>query len=180
MHLGSGREWWRMHEEAYSVANLRSRPPPLLHQAVLEGLREAMNEVHEVGSLDNPLSGPLAEQPEVPEHWRDLLAEGGGFWDDVNGVWLEPMQVIKARELEIDWIHKEQVYRVVPRAQAEADGIKPLGLLWVDTDKTHGMSEAFVRSRLCVREYNGRGQEERSNGLCPPRSSSVPCLHLRR
>ena len=57
----------------------------------------------------------------------------------------------EARLLELDWIKKEQVYAYRSRAEAENKGIKPILLIWVDTNKGD-KNTPFVRSRNCVRE----------------------------
>ena len=57
----------------------------------------------------------------------------------------------EARLLELDWIKKEQVYDYRSRVEAEKKGIKPIPLIWVDTNKGD-KNTPFVRSRIHVRE----------------------------
>ena len=52
---------------------------------------------------------------------------------------------------ELDWVKKENVYDYRPRAEAEKKGIKPIPLIWVDTNKGD-KNTPFVRSKICVRE----------------------------
>ena len=64
---------------------------------------------------------------------------------------MDPRLVREARLLELDWIKKEKVYDYRTRAKAEKKGIKPIPLIWVDTNKGD-KNTPFVRSRICVRE----------------------------
>ena len=57
----------------------------------------------------------------------------------------------EGRLLELDCIKKEKVYDYRTRAEAEKKGIKPIPLIWVDTNKGD-KNTPFVRSRICVRE----------------------------
>ena len=58
------------------------------------------------------------------------------FWDDVNGGYLPEDLVLAARREEIDWVHSEGVYEIVPMQELRDAGMKPLDLIWVDTDKS--------------------------------------------
>ena len=64
---------------------------------------------------------------------------------------MNPRLVRAARLLELDWIKKEQVYEYRSRTEAEEKGIKPIPLIWADTNKGD-KNTPFVRSRICVRE----------------------------
>ena len=52
----------------------------------------------------------------------------------------------EARLLELDWIKKEKVYDYRTRAEAEKKGIKPIPLIWVDTNKGD-KNTPFVRKQ---------------------------------
>ena len=41
-----------------------------------------------------------------------------------------------ARREEIDWVHSDGVYEIVPMQECQDAGMKPLDLIWVDTDKS--------------------------------------------
>ena len=64
-----------------------------------------------------------------------ILKEGRRFWDDVNGGLLPEDFVLASRREEIDWVHSEGVYEIVPVQKCKDAGMKPLDLIWVDTDK---------------------------------------------
>ena len=40
--------------------------------------------------------------------------KGKGFWDDVNGGWLEPKATLEARRLELKYVHDHKIYMKVP------------------------------------------------------------------
>ena len=80
-----------------------------------------------------------------------ILNEGGRFWDDVNGGYLPDEFVFAARRDEIDWVHSEGVYEIVPMQECKDADKKPLDLIWVDTDKSVDPAHKKTRSRMCKR-----------------------------
>ena len=73
-----------------------------------------------------------------------------GYWDHVNGGWLDPVRVRAARKLELEYIKKMEVYKKVPHNRAmERTGKKPIQVRWIDTDKGMG----GYRSRLVAKEF---------------------------
>ena len=75
-----------------------------------------MNAVEEI-------AGPV---PEIPLEYDQIL-KGGKFWDDVNGGYLPEDLVLAARREEIEWVHSEGVYEIVPIECKDA-GMKRLDL----------------------------------------------------
>ena len=82
----------------------------------------------------------------------------GKFWDDVNGGYLPEDLVLAARREEIDWVHSEGVYEIVPVQECRDAGMKPLDLIWVDTDMSVDPTRKKIRSRLCARENKTKKQ----------------------
>ena len=82
----------------------------------------------------------------------------GELWDDVNGGYLPEDLVLAARRAEIEWVHSEGVYKIVPMQECKDAGMKPLDLIWVDTDKSVDPAHKKIRSRLCAREYKTKKQ----------------------
>ena len=64
---------------------------------------------------------------------QDELVDG--YWDRVNGGWLDPVKVKKARKEELGWILKQEVFSKIP--MSEVDG-RLLDLRWIDTIKADG------------------------------------------
>ena len=67
--------------------------------------------------------------------------------------------MLVVRREEIDWVHSEGVYEIVPIQECKDAGMKPLDLIRGDTDKSvdpHrqvcGSDTEEIRSRLCARE----------------------------
>ena len=65
---------------------------------------------------------------------------------------------LAARREEIDWVHSEDVYEIVPMQEWTDAGMKPLDLISVDTDKSVDPTRKKIRSRLCAREYKRKKQ----------------------
>ena len=57
------------------------------------------------------------------------------------------------RREEIDWVHSEGVYQIVPMKQCKVAGMKPSDLILVLTDKSVHPICKKIRSRLWPREY---------------------------
>ena len=131
------------------VASLAAKYPPKMVSVVLRAHRRQLQADGEINSIDE-IAGPVSE---MPEEYKEILESGGGFWDDVNGGFLPAGAVLAARREEVAWVRSEGVYVPVPEQEAIDAGIRPLDLLWVDTDKSHDPKEPKVRSRLCVREF---------------------------
>ena len=107
----------------------------------------------------------------MPPHWRDeqhedqleeqilqreihlLRVKDGEVWakDDISGVALDPVEVQKARALEMDYFNKMQVYTRVDRSCAR--GRKLIRTKWIDLNKGDTQSPNY-RSRLVAMEFN--------------------------
>ena len=114
--------------------------------AVLKVIKRNVLDQQVISAVELQSGGPTAELPEL---WNQ--PDYKEYWDDVNGGFLDPRLVREARLLELDWIKKERVYDYRSRTEAEKKGIKPIPLIWVDTNKGD-KNTPFVRSRICVRE----------------------------
>ena len=101
------------------------------------------------------IAGPA---PEIPLEYDQILKKGGRFWDDVNGGYLPEDLVLAARREEIDWVHSDGIYEIVPMQECRDAGMKPFDLIWVDTDKSVDPTRKKIRSRLCARENNTKKQ----------------------
>ena len=66
--------------------------------------------------------------------------------------------MLAARREEIDSVHSEGVYEIVPMRECK-DAVKKLvDLIWVDTDKSVDPTRKKIRSRLCAREHKTKKQ----------------------
>ena len=108
------------------------------------------------------IAGPV---PEIFLDYDQILKEGRKFWDDVKGGYLLEDLVLAARREEIDWVHSEGVYEIVPMQECRDAGMKPLGLIWVDTDKSVDPTRKKIRSRMCAREYKTKKQGQIQHSL---------------
>ena len=152
-----------------------ARYPPKLVRHILKAItREYTNEglAHAANAF---AAGPVCEEADGKAFSAEDLNDESQhrFWDDVNGGWLDPIRVRAARRLEVDWIVKRNVLKIVKRT--ETKGKKLLDLRWVDTQKSDGTH----RSRLVVREI--KKAKKASERLSPEEvfSSMPPIESLR-
>ena len=75
-----------------------------------------------------------------------------------NGGYLCEDLVLAGRREEIDWVHSESDYEIVPMQECKDAGMKPLDLISVDTDKSVDPTRKKIRSRLCAREHKTKKQ----------------------
>ena len=123
--------------------------PPKLIATILKALREQLKESDQLNAVEE-IAGPV---PEIPLEYDQILKGGGRFWDDVNGGYLSEDLVLAARREEIDWVHSEGVHEIVLMLECRDAGLKPLDMIWVDTNKSGDPACKKIRSRLCAREY---------------------------
>ena len=142
---GSG-EWTREASSAGGLDQIGAIFPPNLVASVLRVNKRKMLDQGVISAVELESGGPTAELPEL---WNQ--PENNEYWDDVNGGFLDLCLVHEARHLELDWIKKERENDYRSRTEAEQKGIKPIPLIWVDTNKGD-KNTPFVRSRICVRE----------------------------
>ena len=127
---------------------------PKLIATILKALREQLKENDQLNAVEEVV-GPA---PEIPLEYDQILKGGGKFWDDVNGGYLPEDLVLAARREEIDWVHSEGVYEIVPMQECKDAGMKPLDLICADTDKSVDPTHKKNRSRLCATEYKTKKQ----------------------
>ena len=142
MHRKFGRDWMN---PAMRTALLNTYHPKL-NATILKALREQLKENGQLHSVKK-IAGPA---PKIPVEYDQILEGGGKFWDDVKGGYLPEDLVLAARREEIDWVHSEGVYEIVPMQECRDAGMKPSDIIWVDTDKSVDPTCKKIRSRLCA------------------------------
>ena len=86
---------------------------------------------------------------EEEDDWAEDVA-----WDDVSGATLDPKEVRRAREEEIQYVRTMKFYDKVPIEQCYAKiGRAPISTRWIDINKGD-QSNPNYRSRLVAREIN--------------------------
>ena len=146
--------------------------PPKLIAKILKALREQLKESDQLHSVEE-IAGPV---PEIPLEYDQILKEEGKFWDDVNGAYLPEDLVLAARREEIDWVHSEGVYEIVPMQECRDTGMKR----WTWFGLTHTSlwtRHARKFDRSCVQEKTKRRSKVRFNELCQLLNCSLQC-HL--
>ena len=96
---------------------------PKLIATILKAFREQFEENHWLNAVEEKIAGPV---PEIPLEYDEILKKGGKFWDEVNGRYVPEDLVLGARREEIDWVHSEGVYEIVPMQECRDVGTKPL------------------------------------------------------
>ena len=67
--------------------------------------------------------------------------------------------MLTARREEIEWVHSDDVFEIVPMQECKNAGKKLLELIWVDADKSEDPAHKTIRSRSCAREYKTKKQD---------------------
>ena len=109
-----------------------------------------------------------AEPTLQDEDWQE-------FWDSVNGGYLETNRVRAARQEEVDWVRKSDLFGAVPRPEATHT---PIDLKWVDTNKGDGLNPNY-RSRLVLRDIKARKKESEKMPMKDLFSSMPPLEAIR-
>ena len=151
----TGKAPWHRHIHLIGgLARQAAIYPPKLVKAVLQCLKKELERTGELNAVEMRSSGPVPEEPWVDLQWIEA------YWDDVNGGWLSPEEVKKARQLEMDYLHKQGVYSKVPLQQClDETGKQPIGTRWLDTNKGDPVKPVY-RSRLVVREIKAAKRPE--------------------
>ncbi|CAK0805504.1 unnamed protein product, partial [Prorocentrum cordatum] len=146
-----GRAEWHRHITLVGgIARFAKVYPPKLVEAVLEELKDTLNDVGELSTAQGQQSGPVPVGAAVPP------GDWTSYWDDVNGGYLEAGLVAQARAVEREWVKKQELIEIVPRSQAFAEtGRPPIPLKWVDANKGDAERPNY-RSRLVVKEIKAK------------------------
>ena len=142
---------------------------PKLITTILKALSQQLKENDQLNTVEE-IAGPVSE---IHFEYDQILKGGGEFWDDVNGGYLPEALVLAARREEIDWVHSEGVYEIIPMQESKDAGKKPLDHIWVDTDKSVDPAHKKIRSRLCAKEL--QDEEARLDSKSFTRFSVVLC-----
>ena len=129
---------------------------------ILKALREQLKESDQQHSVEE-IAGPV---PAIPFEYDQILNGGGRFWDDVNGGYLSEDLVRAARREEIEWVHSKGVYEIVPMQECIDAVMKPLDLIWVDTDSLW-IRHARKFGRGCVQENTKRRKQGKIQRALP-------------
>ncbi|CAK0880049.1 unnamed protein product, partial [Prorocentrum cordatum] len=116
-----GRAEWHRHITLVGgIARFAKVYPPKLVEAVLEELKDTLDDVGELSTAQVQQSGPVPVDAAVPP------GDWTSYWDDVNGGYLEAGLVAQARAVEREWVKKQELIEIVPRSQAFAETGPPL------------------------------------------------------
>ena len=165
----SGNRTWHRH---VNLINGRARAaqiyPPKLVKAILVAMRRQLEDDGEFNQTLNAVeAGPVPDAVPVideEEEKFNQLPEASEEWEgpiiDANtGAVLDPKKVKEARDEELAWVHKQQIYKKVPISECEQEGKVPITMKWIDRNKGD-LERPNYRSRLVCREVKrARGAE---------------------
>jgi len=108
--------------------------------AILKGIKEHMKEDGEIKDLGNLNVGAVPdEEPDCSEEYfegwfpEQKEEEDKIYVDDITGVQLPTEEVLKARQEELGWIHKQKIYEKRTLDECwEVTGKAPITLKWID------------------------------------------------
>ena len=129
-------------------AALLNTYPPKLITTILKALREQLKESGQLHS-----GGDCRTSTRNPSDY-DRILKGRRFWDDVDGGYLPEDLVLAARREEIDWVHPASVDEVVPMQECSDAGMKPLSVIWVDTQVCGSDTQEDSIEVVCKRVQN--------------------------
>ena len=128
---------------------------------ILKALREQLKENNQLSVVEE-IAGPV---PKIPLEYDQILKEEENYGMMSTLGICPKIPVLAVRREDIDWVHSEGVYEIVPMQEFVDAGMKPLGLIWVDTDKSVDPTRKKLRSRLCAREYKTKKQSKIQRAL---------------
>ena len=153
--------------------------PPQVCRAVCQGLIEQIEMdqagqflIAEVNTDEGGSSlGWKQESKRLQERYRNVEEDNTNememAWDDVFGAELNPTEVRKARQEEIDYVRNMKLYTKVPIEECYANiGRAPITVRWIDINKGDQTTPNY-RSRLVAREINTHKRDDLFAGTPP-------------
>ena len=141
-----------------------ARYPKELCRAICRGLmrqiRYSCQNIKKLLDVDPTTAIEKQDSEAEEENWR-------GAWDDVTGEELDPKEVSKARAKEMAYIGEKNVWKVIPRVEAERNGWKVIQTRWIDVNKGDKENPNY-RSRLVAKEFNDGTQHDGLFAATPP------------
>ena len=143
----------RSHEHQQLIGGLAKhaeRYTPQMVKCILSGLREALVELGEVGSLE---AGPTVEEPEFTPWLKDCYVhpDDKNFYDEYTGMVLPREGVIAARDEEMKFMTEQLGTWTVMRRSDLPKGAKVITCRWIDHNKGDA-DNVILRSRLVLQE----------------------------
>ena len=105
----------------------------------------------------------MKEAQKIREKYKTIEEDEDEYleaWGDVSGPPLNPKEVQRARQEEIDYVHKMNLYTKVPIKEAyQTTGKGPISVRWIDINKGDTQCPNY-RSRLVAREINTNKRDD--------------------
>ena len=147
--------------------------PPNLCVQILRGFRDQLRHDQALAGQKEEQIDEMADVELSAMDWGELNAvdwvdDNTIFYDDVTGEVLDRRLVLAARQEEIQFYRKKQVYDVADRAQARAEtGRDPISIRWVYVNKGDA-EKPDIRARLVAREIRTEVSDGSMYAATPP------------
>ena len=144
-----GKDWKR---KTYWLTN-----SPVIRDRVSTGTKETVESATKKGLIQQLIKDRRIRHEtdkwisfvQDEEDWQDDTIQA---WDDVSGQALDPQEVARARQEEIEEYRKHGVYTKVDIQECwDETGKAPVKTKWVDTNKGDKINREY-RSRLVAKE----------------------------
>ncbi|CAK0811643.1 unnamed protein product [Prorocentrum cordatum] len=154
-----GRAEWHRHITLVGgIARFAKVYPPKLVEAVLEELKDTLNDVGELSTAQVQQSGPVPVDAAVPP------GDWTSYWDDVNGGYLEAGLVAQARAVEREWVKKQELIEIESlRKKGRKPGNFKIGFF--DISRAHFYGKAQRRIFVELEEESRKEYGEDKRGL---------------
>ncbi|CAK0839220.1 unnamed protein product, partial [Prorocentrum cordatum] len=154
-----GRAEWHRHITLVGgIARFAKVYPPKLVEAVLEELKDTLNDVGELSTAQVQQSGPVPVDAAVPP------GDWTSYWDDVNGGYLEAGLVAQARAVEREWVKKQELIEIESlRKKGRKPGNFKIGFF--DISRAHFYGKAQRRIFVELEEESRKEHGEDKCGL---------------
>ncbi|CAK0865787.1 unnamed protein product [Prorocentrum cordatum] len=154
-----GRAEWHRHITLVGgIARFAKVYPPKLVEAVLEELKDTLNDVGELSTAQVQQSGPVPVDAAVPP------GDWTSYWDDVNGGYLEAGLVAQARAVEREWVKKQELIEIESlRRKGRKPGNFKIGFF--DISRAHFYGKAQRRIFVELEEESRKEYGEDKCGL---------------
>ena len=118
-----------------------------VHAIRAEGSQEEIDSAKAIGSMEISVTCEEPNALKLDEYTEELL----DVFDSISGTRLDPELLKVSRQVELDFMSQQGVYRKRPRTWGTDRGFPVISTKWVDVNKGTP-SKPECRSRLCGKE----------------------------
>ena len=149
-------------------AEAAAQYPVEMCERIIDGMRQQITS--DIEGLNEVINYIVDSTVDNGNNFEGLCSvKKGKYWDDVHGVELEEAKVLEAREKEMDYFRKMQVYVKTSMQECwNQTGKAPIMIRWVDTEKNCDPNNPNYRSRLVAMQFKVHGDRPDLYSPTPP------------